>query len=263
MRDHIATAEKSVVRVLLGGKALVTVRELSSLTIKEEIGRSTIDLTSGKIAMGVVRQRMRPGEVIEIRTPNAIAAIRGHGPGRRADPRAGRLARPAELHHQGPRAPRPRRGVRPQQSGRPAGAGRHPRELEPHRERALLAGAAVARRAPSRCSPASAPRPRSRKGPRSSSQASPRASRRRRSRSPSSWPPRRPARARAGTAAPAAPPSAQGDGTPGITDAPVVPAIVSLAPAGSPAPARAPGPTGSRASPQRPGRRPRAGASTR
>ena len=38
MRDHIATAEKSVVRVLLGGKALVTVRELSSLTIKEETG---------------------------------------------------------------------------------------------------------------------------------------------------------------------------------------------------------------------------------
>ena len=27
--------------------------------------------------MGVLRQRMRPGEVIEIRTPNAIAAIRG------------------------------------------------------------------------------------------------------------------------------------------------------------------------------------------
>jgi hypothetical protein len=77
VRDHIATAEKSVVRVLLGGKALVTVRELSSLTIKEESGRSTVDLTSGKIAMGVLRQRMRPGEVIEIRTPNAIAAIRG------------------------------------------------------------------------------------------------------------------------------------------------------------------------------------------
>jgi hypothetical protein len=77
VRDLIATAEKSVVRLLLGGKALVTVRELSSLTIKEETGRSTVDLTSGKIAMGVVRQRMRPGEVIEIRTPNAIAAIRG------------------------------------------------------------------------------------------------------------------------------------------------------------------------------------------
>jgi len=76
-RDRIATAEKSIVRVLLGGKALVTVRELSALTITEEAGRSTVDLRSGKIAMGVVRRRMRPGEVIEIRTPNAIAAIRG------------------------------------------------------------------------------------------------------------------------------------------------------------------------------------------
>jgi len=77
LRDRITTAERSIVRVLLGGKALVTVRELSALTITEDTGRSTIDLSSGKIAMGVLRQRMRPGEVIEIRTPNAIAAIRG------------------------------------------------------------------------------------------------------------------------------------------------------------------------------------------
>jgi FecR-like protein len=77
LRDRITTAERSIVRVLLGGKALVTVRELSALTITEDIGRSTIDLSSGKIAMGILRQRMRPGEVIEIRTPNAIAAIRG------------------------------------------------------------------------------------------------------------------------------------------------------------------------------------------
>jgi FecR protein len=76
-RDRIATAERSIVRVLLGGKALVTVRELSSLTIAEKAGRSAIDLRSGKIAMGVVHARMRPGEAIEIRTPNAIAAIRG------------------------------------------------------------------------------------------------------------------------------------------------------------------------------------------
>ena len=77
VRDQIATAEKSIVRVLLGGKALITVRELSSLTIKEETGRSAVDLASGKVAMGVARQRMRPGEVIEIRTPNAIVAVRG------------------------------------------------------------------------------------------------------------------------------------------------------------------------------------------
>ncbi len=77
LRDRIATAESSLVRVLMGGKALLTVRELSTLTITEETGRSTVNLSSGKVALGVLRQRMRPGEVIEIRTPNAIAAVRG------------------------------------------------------------------------------------------------------------------------------------------------------------------------------------------
>jgi len=76
-RDRIATAEKSIVRVLLGGKAIVTVRELSTLTITEEPGRATIDLASGKIGVAVVKQRMRPGETLEIRTPNAVAAVRG------------------------------------------------------------------------------------------------------------------------------------------------------------------------------------------
>jgi hypothetical protein len=76
-RDRISTAENSTVKVLMGGKALVTVRELSVLTITEELGRSTVDLQSGKVALGVVRQRMRPGESIEVRTHNAVAAVRG------------------------------------------------------------------------------------------------------------------------------------------------------------------------------------------
>lgn len=76
-RDRIATAEKSIVRVLLGGKAIVTVRELSVLTITEEPGRATIDLASGKIAVAVAKQRMRPGETLDVRTPNAVAAVRG------------------------------------------------------------------------------------------------------------------------------------------------------------------------------------------
>jgi hypothetical protein len=38
LRDRITTAEKSIVRVLLGGNALVTVRELSALTITEQTG---------------------------------------------------------------------------------------------------------------------------------------------------------------------------------------------------------------------------------
>jgi hypothetical protein len=75
--DRINTGERSLARVLLGGKALVTVRELSIFTITEEAREQTVRLTWGKLALSVARSRMRPGEAIEIRTPNAIAAVRG------------------------------------------------------------------------------------------------------------------------------------------------------------------------------------------
>ena len=77
VRDRIHTQQHSLVRVLLGGKALITVRELSVLTVTEEAGRVTVDLVSGKVGVAVVKGRMRPGEVIEIRSPNATAAVRG------------------------------------------------------------------------------------------------------------------------------------------------------------------------------------------
>ncbi len=66
-RDRISTAEKCLVRVLLGGKAIATVRELSELTITEESGRSSIKLSSGKIAVGVAQRRMRPDERLAVR----------------------------------------------------------------------------------------------------------------------------------------------------------------------------------------------------
>ncbi|HEY4908384.1 MAG TPA: FecR domain-containing protein [Methylomirabilota bacterium] len=77
MQDRISTKERSLVHVLMGGKALLTVRELSVLTITEDGGRATVDLQSGKVGLAVVRQRMKPGEIIEIRTPHAVAAVRG------------------------------------------------------------------------------------------------------------------------------------------------------------------------------------------
>lgn len=77
-RDRISTKQNSIARVLLGGKSLVTVRELSDLTITEAPGKpSILDVFSGKIALAVARLRMRPGETIEVRTPNAVAAVRG------------------------------------------------------------------------------------------------------------------------------------------------------------------------------------------
>src|ERR1051326_7797550 len=77
LQDTVATGDKSLARMLLGGKAVVTVRERSVLTITEVPGKSTIDLESGKFALAVAREKMRPGEEIQIRTPNAVAGVRG------------------------------------------------------------------------------------------------------------------------------------------------------------------------------------------
>ena len=77
LQDQVATGDKSLARMLLGGKAVVTVRERSVLTITEVPGKSTIDLESGKFSLVVAREKMRPGEEILIRTPNAVAGVRG------------------------------------------------------------------------------------------------------------------------------------------------------------------------------------------
>jgi FecR protein len=76
-RDTIVTAERSLARLLLGGKATVTVRERSQLTVTEVPGTSLVELGNGKVGVAVARERMRPGDVVEIRTPNAIIAVRG------------------------------------------------------------------------------------------------------------------------------------------------------------------------------------------
>ena len=107
MQDRISTKERSLVHVLMGGKALLTVRELSVLTITEEGGRATVDLQSGKVGLAVVRQRMKPGEIIEIRTPHAVAAVRGTvlvveivpGPGEENQPSAGAASTNVHLLH--------------------------------------------------------------------------------------------------------------------------------------------------------------------
>ena len=75
--DRITTGDRSLARMLLGGKAVVTVRERSVITITEVPGKSTIDLVAGKIGLAVAKERMRPGEQIEVKTPNAVAAVRG------------------------------------------------------------------------------------------------------------------------------------------------------------------------------------------
>jgi len=77
VQDSIVTGESSIVRILLGGKAVVTVRERSALTIHETPTTSTIEISSGKIALAVAKERMKPGESVQIKTPNAMAGVRG------------------------------------------------------------------------------------------------------------------------------------------------------------------------------------------
>jgi hypothetical protein len=77
VNDKIVTADQSIARMLLAGKAVVTVRERSTLTITEVPGKATVHLEAGKIALAVAREKMRPGDSIEIRAANAVAGIRG------------------------------------------------------------------------------------------------------------------------------------------------------------------------------------------
>ncbi len=82
LRDLIDTQERSLARVLFGGKSTVTVRELSSLEVREELlpggaTRTIHDLSSGSILVNVARSLMRRGDEVQIRTPNAVAAVRG------------------------------------------------------------------------------------------------------------------------------------------------------------------------------------------
>ena len=77
VQDRVVTGDNSLARILLGGKAIVTVRERSSLTIAESRGVSTVNVGEGRAAIAVLKERMKPGETIEIRTPNAMAGIRG------------------------------------------------------------------------------------------------------------------------------------------------------------------------------------------
>ncbi|MGQ0809915.1 MAG: FecR domain-containing protein, partial [Nitrospiraceae bacterium] len=75
--DKISTAAQSMARIQLSQSALVTVRELSVLTLTDDPGRVQVNIGKGAMALAAARQLMRPGESLEIRTPNAVAAIRG------------------------------------------------------------------------------------------------------------------------------------------------------------------------------------------
>jgi len=75
--EWIATSENAFARILLGGKAIVTMQERSNLQISEDLSTSTLLVTEGRIAVAVARELTRTGELIEIKTPTALASSRG------------------------------------------------------------------------------------------------------------------------------------------------------------------------------------------
>jgi hypothetical protein len=76
-RDRIGTGERSSARLLLGGKAVVTVRELSSLAIADQAGLASLHLAGGTVALAVARRRMHAEERVELHLPGARASTRG------------------------------------------------------------------------------------------------------------------------------------------------------------------------------------------
>ena len=77
LEDVITTGDQSLARILLGGRAVVTVREHSSLRITDDGKTATVAITKGGVALAVAKERMQPGERIDVRTPNAVAGVRG------------------------------------------------------------------------------------------------------------------------------------------------------------------------------------------
>ncbi|HEY3099176.1 MAG TPA: FecR domain-containing protein [Methylomirabilota bacterium] len=77
VRDRIETAQRSVIRVLMGGRVTITIRERSIVTITDDPMRTRVDLESGTLAFKVHEGGLRAGEVAELLTPNTVTGIRG------------------------------------------------------------------------------------------------------------------------------------------------------------------------------------------
>jgi len=81
LRDLVTTGQQSKAQLLLGpkggSKATVTMREQSSVRITETPGVSTVEMREGLLKLTVVKDRLKAGERVDVRTPNAITAVRG------------------------------------------------------------------------------------------------------------------------------------------------------------------------------------------
>ncbi len=82
-RDVIDTQRESFARMLLRGRSVFTVRELSRVELREGVvpadparTRSVVSLLTGAF-WAVIDRDLRPQDEFEVQTPNAISAVRG------------------------------------------------------------------------------------------------------------------------------------------------------------------------------------------
>jgi len=82
-KDEINTARQSGAKLLILRKSLLTLREESRVVLVEKDfrdparGRSVLEMATGKIRALIQKGAFGPEGVFEIRTPNAVAAVRG------------------------------------------------------------------------------------------------------------------------------------------------------------------------------------------
>jgi hypothetical protein len=77
LNDRITTGDGARIEMVLGSKVAIAMMERSRITIIEAPGRSTLDLQAGQLAFNLPGDRLRPGEAIDVRTPNAVASVSG------------------------------------------------------------------------------------------------------------------------------------------------------------------------------------------
>ena len=76
-QDTITTGAAARIKIVLGGRVTVTMPQRSKVTITEVPGRSTLDLLAGQLTMALAGERMSSSDEVHVKTPNAVAAIRG------------------------------------------------------------------------------------------------------------------------------------------------------------------------------------------
>ncbi len=75
--DEISTAAQSLVRVRIGSSAIVTVRELSTMTLQGDPDQVRVEVGGGALGLTVLRRAVSAGNGFEIKTPHAVASVRG------------------------------------------------------------------------------------------------------------------------------------------------------------------------------------------